>query len=147
MTLSVLKFEPDDLYEIEVQQEDLLLSRGRIINTHNDLNGIAYSFRWDGILICIVGGSMMWDGNAGLWSIVNSGAKGHARPLRKAIKYLLMDAAKHLNIRRYNIVVNDGFPVHKKWASFLGFTAEGIMYKAAPDRSNMINYVMWMEVP
>ncbi len=147
MTLSALKFEPEDLYEIEVQQEDLLISRGRILNTHKDLHGIAYSFRWDGILICIVGGSMMWEGTAGLWSVVNSGAKGHARSLRKAINYLLLDAAKHLKIRRYNIIVNDGVSIHKKWAAFLGFRQEGVMYKAAPDRNNMVHYVKWMEAP
>lgn len=147
MTLSVEVFQPDDLFEIEVRQEDQLVPRGRIINAHNDLEGIAYSFRWNKKLIGIAGGAIMFEGNANLWAIINNRAMGHARAIRKAANHLLIDAAKHLKIRRYNILVHGGSDVNKKWASFLGFTQEGKMYKAAPDGNHMLHYVLWMEAP
>lgn len=147
MKYEVKKFEPEDLYEIEVRPEDIIMPRGQVLNTHKDLSGIAYSVRVNGKLIAILGGYLVWEGCCTLWAVVNDGAKGHARKLRKSINILIAHAAKHLKIRRFNAMIRDDSEINKKWAMHLGFIPESSMYKAAPDGSHMITFVLWMEDP
>lgn len=147
MTLKIQPFITEDLFEIEIRPEDVNIPRGRVINVHRDLEGIAYTFRINDKLALIVGGYVIWEGCAQLWAIANDTAKGHARKIRKSINYLLTDAAKHLKIRRYNALINDGLEINKKWATHLGFVPESVMYKACPDGNHMLSYVLWMEDP
>lgn len=84
----------------------------------------------------IFGLTVLWDGNADVWTLLSKEACRHPISLQKAAKSLLERYSQNLELRRISAATD---PKHKggsRWLESLGFQREGTMRKYGPDGSD-----------
>lgn len=102
-----------------------------------------YTILVDDYPAAIVGANVMWEGVAQVWAISSDLIRGHGLAYTKIVDELFKWTAVKNKIRRYHAIVQGNNIENIRWLYMLGFTYEFCMYKAAPDKSDVLGYVRW----
>lgn len=102
-----------------------------------------YTFEDDGIPVAVIGCELIWTGVFNVWAIVSDQVRGSGLQLTKTAKELLEGHAKAAKAWRAQTVIKQDIPENIKWIELLGFKRESVMYRAAPEGTNLLMYVRY----
>lgn len=84
-----------------------------------------------------------WPGRAEAGLLLGAGVVGSLMvPVHRKTTAVLAETARLHSLRRIETTVRQGFEAGHRWANMLGFTAEGILRRYAPDGSDYVMYAL-----
>ena len=95
--------------------------------------------------IMILGCNILWEGVAQVWTVPTEEIRGSGLYVVKITKFLLRGIALKARVRRFHCIIHTGYPENIKWIELLGFQHEGTMFRATPDKKDLLVYVKWFE--
>lgn len=99
----------------------------------------------DGVPICICGMVIQWRGVATFWTVSSKEIKVYPKAFHALILEMLEEYTRIFKIWRAQFNVRCEYTEGQKWASALGFTQEGRMYKFDPEKRDYFRYVRFFE--
>ena len=112
--------------------------------THIEANAKGMtSYYIDGLLVAVTYYIPIWDGVADACALVNRDlAAGHGRGLAKAIRTRIDELIASDNLHRIQCTSEPHDPASRVFLRAIGYRYESTMRQGAPDRSDLLVYVL-----
>lgn len=134
-----VKYEP---HHLELFDPDFMMS-GVNVSKENmkkaaGLDGFfSYTMTNLGKPVGVMGGFLMCQGVAEVWSVLSKEARKLPFGLHRQTKMLLELHEREYSLHRIQMQVLEGFEAGYRWAESLGFQEEGLLRSYGPNRENM----------
>lgn len=136
MGLELVEYEQGDVYRVKIRLGDPL--GGSV----TDLKQPAWTLLDEegNALLCF---SILPEGTSGIatfFAYVSDDARGHGHYMLKTGRRIVERSFKHLNLHRIQAIVRADKVEYQRWIELLGFEKEGLMRKAAANKSDVWLY-------
>ena len=101
-------------------------------------NGPAYTFWKDEEPVAVMGVIPAYTGVGGVWCVISDSARGKGTELSRRARRLLTLTMERLNLHRVHAFVRRDNSEYIRWARFMGFNVEGVMFKGTPEKKDMV---------
>ncbi len=124
-------YSEDDIYKLDIREGDGI---GVPLTNHPPP---AWTMKEDGRPIAC-GGVVHAGGGVGvIWMYTTDAARGHGVKLCRFAKTAINIVFEEMRFHRLQAVIRADRPEYTRWARLMGFECEGLMKKAAPDKTDL----------
>lgn len=141
--ISVRKATDADIRAAASRIKDNSLDDGNLISRAISQinNGLVLSLVGsDGIVGCVVGGYILWNGVAHCWAITTDSVDKNPLGYTRAVNRIIVNGMRTYGLHRVEIMVNYNYQAGHRWAEALKFEPEGLLKKFGPDKSDFVVY-------
>lgn len=130
----IVPYEAGDVAQLEVRPGD------GFGTPTEDQPGLAWTMKAAGKPVACGGFVEIGYGVAMVWVIASDGVRGHGRKFCRFARRATRIACEEMGWHRVQAAVRADRREYQRWAELMGFEREGVLRKAAPDKSDLCLY-------